>query len=234
MRTLPVLVLVVAAACSKSEPSKKEPASGTGKASTAAAAATPPAAKEKKPPPPPTPTGVLDLEIQRMPADGATRASYHLLMPKFSQQFRARPKVERQDTPTPDGLAKIASAFAISSVGETFDGLIYVPIPEDIEYDVPKGLKGARDGMLKMMKITSVKDEESTLGPLKANHVTATGSAQGQKLRVEAWIAFDDASRTLYGLMALRKEGVRDGIDALHAGFTARDAKPEAPAAATN
>jgi hypothetical protein len=113
---------------------------------------------------------------------------------------------------------------------DRFGGLIYIPIPKDIPYDVQKGLKGARDGMLGMFEGKyDAKDEKTTLGGLEANHVTAEGSREGHRFHVEAWIAFDPVGRTVYGLMALRMPSDLEGIAKMREGFELRpDAKPAA------
>src|SRR6185369_6389165 len=123
-----------------------------------------PVAKEE-PPPPPKPakpaekTGVLDLELQEV--DGG----YKIITPRITQFFATRPQVQRQDAQTPYGDT-IPGGVAIVEGGDRFAGLIYIPIPKDIPYDVKKGLKGARDGMLGMFEGPyDAKDDKTKLGP---------------------------------------------------------------------
>jgi hypothetical protein len=220
MRLVPALVLVlsVSAACDKKGPPERG-------ADPVAVAAAPSVAVEapKPPPPPPAPpkpvtkTGVLDLQLQEV--DGG----WKLITPRATQLFTAKPSVERQDARSPFG-DMIPGAVAMVEAGDRFGGLIYIPIPKDIPYDVKKGLKGARDGMLGMFEGPyDAKDEASKLGPWTANHVIADGQRSGQRFHVEAWIAFDPVGRTVYGLMSLRTPSDLDGISTLHDGFTLRE-----------
>ncbi len=231
MRLVPLLLLALSAtACDK--------AKGTEPSATGSAAAKPEAVvkdtstkeaakvPEAPPPPkklaPPTKTGVLDLEVQE--AEGG----WKIITPRMTQRFPSKPSVQRQDAQTPFGDT-IPGAVAVVEGGDRFTGLIYIPIPKEIPYDVPKGLKGARDGMLGMFDGKyEAKDEKVKLGPLDANHVIAEGSRQGHKFHVEAWIAYDDVGRTVYGLMTLRMPGDLDGIATIPAGFELR---PDAPTA---
>jgi len=179
-----------------------------------------------KPPKAPEKTGVLDVELQEV--DGG----WKVLTPRVSQFFASKPTVQRQDAQTPFGDT-VPGAVAMVEGGDRFAGLIYIPIPKDLPYDVPKGLKGARDGMLGMFDPGyTAKDEKSKLGPLDANHVIAEGSREGHRFHVEAWIAYDEAGHSVYGLMALRMPTDLGGLDKLVEGFSIRaDAKPaEEPA----
>ena len=174
-----------------------------------------------KPPGKPEKTGVLDVEIQEV--DGG----WNVLTPRAKQFFTSKPSVQRQDAQTPFGDT-VPGAVAMVEGGDRFAGLIYIPIPKDLPYDVPKGLKGARDGMLGMFDPGyTAKDEKAKLGPLEANHVTAEGSREGHKFHVEAWIAYDEGGHSVYGLMALRMPTDLGGLDKLVEGFAIReDAKP--------
>ncbi|MBL9017030.1 MAG: hypothetical protein JNL83_22785 [Myxococcales bacterium] len=150
-----------------------------------------------------------------------------MLTPRVSQFFTGKPSVQRQDAKAPSGET-VPGAVAMVEGADRFAGLIYIPIPKDLPYDVPKGLKGARDGMLGMFDPGyTAKDEKAKLGPLDANHVIAEGSSQGQRFHVEAWIAYDEPGHAVYGLMALRMPGDLGGLDKLVEGFSLReDAKP--------
>lgn len=230
MRFVPVLAAAAftfSAACDK-----KKGGDATGGAADPVATATDKADKPAEPakPKPPGPiqkTGVLDVELQQV--DGG----WKVLTPRVSQLFTSKPTVQRQDAQTPFGDT-VPGAVALVEGGDRFAGLIYIPIPKDLPYDVPKGLKGARDGMLGMFDPGyTAKDEKSKLGPLEANHVIAEGSREGHRFHVEAWIAYDEGGHSVYGLMALRMPSDLSGIDKLVEGFTIReDAKPaEAPPA---
>ncbi len=186
----------------KEEPKKEEP-------------------KKEEPPKPVTTTGILDLELQEV------AGGYKLITPRFAQFFTTKPAVQRQDAKTPFG-DMIPGAIAIVTGDDRFAGLIYIPIPKDIPYDVPKGLKGARDGMLGMFEGKyDAKDDKTKLGPLDASHVVADGSRGGHAFHVEAWIAYDEGGRTVYGLMSLRMPTDLDGVAKLKDGFELRsDAAP--------
>ena len=205
-----------------------------------AAAATPTKAAEPvkapEPPAPPKPeapvaTGVLDLQLEHTPAAPGGTDTYRVLTPRIAMTFKIKPQVQRQDTQAPDGTT-IPGAIAVAEAGNQFDGLIYIPIPEGVTYDVKKGLKGARDGVLKMFESQATpRDEATTLGPFKANHLIAEGARAGHEFHLEAWFAFDDTSRAVYGLLALREKGVVAGIAELHDGFVLREGVAAAPAA---
>jgi hypothetical protein len=222
MRLVPALALVltVSAACDK----KGAPERAADPVAVAAAPAV--VAEAPKPPPPPAPpappkpvvkTGVLDLQLQEI--DGG----WKLITPRATQTFTAKPSVERQDAKTPFGDT-IPGAVAMVESGDRFGGLIYIPIPKNIPYDVKKGLKGARDGMLGMFEgAYDAKDEPAKLGPWTANHVVAEGSREGHRFHVEAWIAYDPVGHTVYGLMALRMPTDLDGIGAMHDAFAIRE-----------
>ncbi len=235
MRLVPILVLVLSVtACDKAKGGGglTEHSTDTGSAGAKLGSVTKASEPAKAPPPPkppqpPTKTGVLDLEVQE------AAGGYTIITPRITQLFPGKPTVQRQDSKTPFGDT-IPGAVAVIQTGLQFAGLIYIPIPEAIPYDVPKGLKGARDGMLGMFDGKyDAKDEKAKLGPFDANHVIAEGERQGQKFHVEAWIAYDDVGRTVYGLMALRMPGDLDGIGKLPEGFVLRPDAPTArPAAA--
>lgn len=247
MRLVPafVLALSLVSACDKKEggggfgsPPPADPvAKGTDPAKAdpgkpAVAPADP--AKAEPPPPPPAPkpvmaTGVLDLDLQEVPG------GWKIITPRYTQFFTSKPNVARQDAQTPFGDT-IPGAVAMVEGNDRFGGLIYIPIPKDIPYDVKKGLKGARDGMLGMFDGKyDAKDEVTTLGGLEANHVTAEGSREGHRFHVEAWIAYDPVGRTVYGLMALRMPSDLEGISKMRDGFELRpDAKPGEKGAATD
>lgn len=226
MRLVPVFVLTLSlAACDK-----KPPASEAPPAVGVSANAVDPAKKEEpkkeepkkeEPPKPVTKSGILDLELQEV------AGGYKLITPRFTQTFTTKPQVQRQDAKTPFGDT-IPGAVAIVEGGDRFAGLIYIPIPKDIPYDVAKGLKGARDGMLGMFEGKyDAKDDKTKLGPLDANHVVADGSRGGHSFHVEAWIAYDEGGRTVYGLMSLRMPSDLEGVDKLKDGFELRpDAAP--------
>lgn len=230
MRLVPILALSLslATACDKKPPAS-EGAGASGMAKTDPAKTGEPKKDEPKkdepkkeePPKPVTKTGILDLELQEV------SGGYKLITPRFTQLFTSRPQVQRQDAQTPFGDT-IPGGVAIQEAGNRFVGLIYIPIPKDIPYDVAKGLKGARDGMLGMFEGKyDAKDDKTKLGPLDANHVVAEGSRGGQKFHVEAWIAYDEGGRTVYGLMSLRMPTDLDGVDKLKDGFELRpDAAP--------
>lgn len=240
MRLVPLLILALSVtACDKAKGGggltehSKDTAEATGSAGAkpdpvAKETATKEAEKAKAPEPPPkapeppTKTGVLDLEIQKV------AGGYKIVTPRITQLFATKPTVQRQDAQTPFGDT-IPGAVAVVEGGDRFAGLIYIPIPKQIPYDVPKGLKGARDGMLGMFDGKyDAKDDKVKLGPFDANHVVAEGERAGHKFHVEAWIAYDDVGRTVYGLMSLRMPGDLDGIGKLPEGFTLR---PDAPMA---
>ena len=248
MRLVPAFVLALSllSACDKKEggggfgsPPPAEPVAkgDPAKADPAKPAVAPAeAAKEAEPPPAPKPimaTGVLDLDMQEVPG------GWKIITPRYTQFFASKPNVARQDAQTPFGDT-IPGAVAMFEGNDRFGGLIYIPIPKDIPYDVKKGLKGARDGMLGMFEGKyDAKDEVTTLGGLEANHVTAEGSREGHRFHVEAWIAYDPVGRTVYGLMALRMPSDLEGIGKLREGFelradaapAAKDEKPAAKAA---
>ena len=241
MRFVPAFVAVLAltAACDKKKEGDPAATGGTTGSADPVAKGTDTAKpgdtkSGETPPPPPTPkppkapekTGVLDVEIQEV--DGG----WKVLTPRVSQFFTSKPAVQRQDAQTPFGDT-VPGAVAMVEAGNRFVGLIYIPIPKELPYDVPKGLKGARDGMLGMFDPGyTAKDEKAKLGPFDANHVTAEGSSQGQRFHVEAWIAYDEAGHSVYGLMALRMPSDLSGLDKLTEGFALReDAKPAEKAA---
>jgi hypothetical protein len=193
----------------KSADPAKDPKAGDTKPTEAPPAPKPPKAPEK--------TGVLDVEIQEV--DGG----WNVLTPRVKQFFTSKPSVQRQDAQTPFGDT-VPGAVAMVEGGDRFAGLIYIPIPKDLPYDVPKGLKGARDGMLGMFDPGyTAKDEKSKLGPLEANHVIAEGSREGHRFHVEAWIAYDEGGHSVYGLMALRMPTDLTGLDKLVDGFAIRE-----------
>lgn len=229
MRLVPILALSLslAAACDK-KTEKVDPAPTTGPAAIATKTEAKPAEpkpaepKKEEPPKPVTKTGILDLELQEV------EGGYKLISPRFTQFFPSKPQVQRQDAKTPFGDT-IPGAVAIMESNNRFAGLIYIPIPQDIPYDVAKGLKGARDGMLGMFDGKyEAKDEKTKLGPLDANHVIADGSRAGQKFHVEAWIAYDEGGRTVYGLMSLRMPTDTTDVAKITEGFEKRaDAAPD-------
>jgi len=231
MRLVPLLALSLsfATACDK-KTSPDQPAPGVApvnKDEPKTEAKTEPKKEEPKkeePPKPVTKTGILDLELQEV------AGGWKLITPRFTQLFTTKPAVQRQDAQSPSGDT-IPGAVGIQQGGERFAGLIYIPIPSNIPYDVAKGLKGARDGMMGMFEGKyDAKDDKAKLGPLDANHVVAEGSRAGQKFHVEAWIAYDEGGRTVYGLMALRTPADLEGVDKLKEGFELRpDAAPAIP-----
>lgn len=230
MRFVPVLaaaVFTLFAACDKKK--EGDAPSGGGAADPVAKSGDPakdpgpsPTEKPADPPKPKAPgpvtkTGVLDVELQEV--DGG----WKVLTPRVSQLFATKPSVQRQDAQAPSGET-VPGAVAMVEGGDRFAGLIYIPIPKDLPYDVPKGLKGARDGMLGMFDPGyTAKDEKAKLGPLDANHVIAEGSREGHKFHVEAWIAYDEPGRAVYGLMALRMPSDLGGLDKLVEGFSIRE-----------
>lgn len=233
MRLVPILALSLSlfTACDKKADNadKAGPTASDPKAVEANKATEPKKAEPKpaeppkeEPPKPVTKTGTLDLEMQEV------AGGYNVITPRFTQFFPAKPQVQRQDAAAPDGTT-IPGAVAIVQSGERFAGLIYIPIPKDVNYNVPKGLKGARDGMLGMFEGKyDAKDDKTKLGPLDANHVVAEGSRGGHKFHIEAWIAYDEGGRTVYGLMSLRMPNDLEGVDKVKEGFQLR---PDAAAA---
>ena len=230
MRLVPILALTLSlAACEKQQPASEakpaeaKPAVGVAANTDAVKKAEPKqeAPKREEPPKPVTKTGILDLEMQEV------AGGFKLITPRFVQFFTTKPAVQRQDAKTPFGDT-IPGAVALVEGGDRFAGLIYIPIPKDIPYDVAKGLKGARDGMLGMFEGKyDAKDDKTKLGPLDANHVVADGSRGGHAFHVEAWIAYDEGGRTVYGLMSLRAPTDLDGVAKLKDGFELRsDAAP--------
>ncbi len=223
MRLVPILALTLSlSACDKktSPPASENPAPGI----SVKELAKEPVKVEDKKEEPVTKTGILDLELQEV------AGGYKLISPRFTQMFTSKPQVQRQDAQTPFGDT-IPGGVAIVEGGERFAGLIYIPIPKNIPYDVAKGLKGARDGMLGMFEGKyDAKDDKTKLGPLDANHVVADGSRGGHSFHVEAWIAYDEGGRTVYGLMSLRMPSDLEGVGKLKDGFELRpDAAPALP-----
>lgn len=226
MRLVPILALTLSfAACDKKSGSPPaEGSAGVAANRPTEAKNAEPKTEEPKPAEPPKPvtkTGILDLELQEV------AGGYKLITPRFTQFFTTKPAVQRQDAQTPFGDT-IPGGVAIVEGGDRFAGLIYIPIPKDIPYDVAKGLKGARDGMLGMFDGKyDAKDDKTKLGPLEANHVVAEGSRAGHSFHVEAWIAYDEGGRTVYGLMSLRTPSDLNDVAKLKDGFELRpDAAP--------
>ncbi len=230
MNKLALLALLLSTACDKSGTTADKAAAlsasdqaAAAKASVAEKAAPPaPVAPTIPPPGPPESTGVLDLQLQRIPGAGG-KESFRVLSPRVSIDLDTRPAMSKEDMAAPDG-SMIPAAMGLSSSDSGADGFLYLPIPKDREYNVETGIKGARDGFMKMFDPGyQAKDEPAKLGPFDATHVIADGERQGLKLHVEAWIAWDASAYTMYGVMALRMQGDATGVAALANSFTLRD-----------
>ena len=231
MNKLALLALLLTSACDKSGSAAAKAAAdqaAAAKASAAEKAAKPapvePAIVEAaiEPPGPPESTGVLDLQLQRIPGAGG-KESFRVLSPRVTIDLNTRPAMSKEDMAAPDG-SMIPAAIGLSSNNTGADGFLYLPIPKDRVYNVETGIKGARDGFMKMFDPGyKAKDEPAKLGPFDATHVIADGERGGMKLHVEAWIAWDASAYTMYGVMALRMQGDATGVAALASSFKLRD-----------
>ena len=111
---------------------------------------TPPVAVEKMVPPDASaervsPAGALDFELVEKVG------SYTLRDKAYEATFQSTPKVQPQEQSTAGGI-KLHGLMAISEIGELEAyGLIVLPIPRNVAYDIPKGMHEARDGMFKAM-----------------------------------------------------------------------------------
>ena len=167
-----------------------------------------------------TPTGVLDLSLVSEPG-----GKYQLTTEHYQLAFRQKPSVAPQDTPSKDGKV-IKGAMALTAEGNNAEGLFLVPVPKEMSYDVKGGIVGTRDGMIKNVGATIVKEETATLGGIPGIKVFAKGEMQKVKFELYAWLVFDNAHRTMIGLMVVREAGKpNDAGKAFADGFIRRGAK---------
>ncbi len=190
------------------------PASTKGSAEVTKPTTTPVAVEKMAPPDASaervSPAGALDFELVEKVG------SYTLRDKAYEATFQSTPKVQPQDQSTAGGI-KLHGLMAIASIGETEAyGLIVLPIPRNVPYDIPKGLHEARDGMFKAMGATMTSDKDFDVGGLAGRQAIGKASLQGNDMRIEVRLAFDKPHNTMVGLMALTKS---ENLDAEVGGF---------------
>ena len=209
-RRLFLFTVLAVAACDK----PGAPASTKGSGDTKPVVTAPVAADKVAPPDAPaervSPSGALDFELVEKVG------SYTLRDQAYEATFQSTPKVERQDQTTATGI-KLHGLMAISAIGvlEAY-GLIVLPIPRNVPYDIPKGMHEARDGMFKAMGATMTSDKDFVVGGLPGRQAVGKASLQGTDMRIELRLSFDKPHNTMVGLMALTKS---EDLDAEVAGF---------------
>ncbi len=145
------------------------------------------------------PAGALDFELVEKVG------SYTLRDKAYEATFQSTPKIQPQDQVAASGI-HLHGLMAIASIGELEAyGLIVLPIPSNVPYDIPKGLHDARDGMFNAMNAKMTKDQPFKVGGLDGSQAIGTTTLQGTPMRIELRIAFDKPHNTMVGLMALTK-----------------------------
>ena len=211
-RRLFLFTVLAVAACDKHGPPVSTKGSGDTKPVVTAPVAVEKVAPADATPAPErvSPSGALDFELVEKVG------SYTLRDKAYEATFQSTPKVERQDQTTAVGI-KLHGLMAIASIGvlEAY-GLIVLPIPRNVPYDIPKGMHEARDGMFKAMGATMTSDKDFVVGGLPGRQAVGKASLQGTDMRIELRLAFDKPHNTMVGLMALTKS---EDLDAEVGGF---------------
>lgn len=137
------------------------------------------------------PTGVLDFDLSEK------GSAWVLSDDAFSLSFPGKPSVEMADQQAAGMTVHTMAATYIA--GNDVFGFFAVPVPKGVEYDVKAGIKGARDGALGKIHGTVVSDEDTTMAGLKGKHTVGTATLQGTKFRLDIYVVWDEAHRTLLG-----------------------------------
>lgn len=158
-------------------------AGSAGSAAVAVADAAPAAAEQVEQ------TGVLGFELV------ARGGKFTVRKPTFEVTFPARPQV------TADGGA-LPAASMLATIGGEELGVFVIEVPATTQFDVDKGLAGARDGALGKVGAKLISESPTTLGGIPAKKVTATADSGGTTQYLELYLTWDDTHRTMVGAFA--------------------------------
>jgi hypothetical protein len=165
--------------------------------------------KAPKAPPPPDPnapekvtkTDVLGLEIIEK------AGMFTLHDEAYWLTFPTKPEVQRTDSTAPDGT-KLPGAVATATIGQDQGyGMILMMIPDGVSYDAKKGLKAARDGMLRQVGAKLQKETATTIAGVPGRRATASVTIQGKQLTLELQFAYDKKRHAVFGLYSATPTG---------------------------
>lgn len=141
-----------------------------------------------------TKTGVLDLEIIEK------AGMFTLHDSTYRVTFPSKPQVEQTDSAAPNGT-KLPGAVATATIGnDQAYGMILIVIPKGIPYDAKKGMKGARDGMIRQVNAKVVSENAMKIAGVPGRRTIATATIDGQKLTLELQFAYDKKRHAVFGL----------------------------------
>jgi hypothetical protein len=139
-------------------------------------------------------TGVLDLELVEHGKLFVLRdEAYEIAFPII-------PQVEGRDQVAPSG-AKLHTASVVASNDSDIYGLLLIPVPQGVPYEIEKGLTGTRDDTLKNINAKLVSETQTTFGGLQGRKATGRAEAGGKDLQIDFYFAYDKSHHTMIGLL---------------------------------
>ncbi|HEY4241862.1 MAG TPA: hypothetical protein VGM88_18705 [Kofleriaceae bacterium] len=158
-------------------------------------------------------TDVLDFEIVRH-ADGTTTmrdSSYELTFPGHAEAAASA-------VDAPSGGKRMTGQVSLMGADD-FYYMYVIPIPLDVPYNVDVGLGAARDNALKVINAKIVKETRENLGGLEFRHTVADGEADGKKVHVNFYVAWDATHHTALGFFTGEMAGHKAAYDAFPKSF---------------
>jgi hypothetical protein len=148
-----------------------------------------------------TPTGVLGLEIAEQGGLFTLRDS------AYRVTFPSKPAIEKSDSVAPDGT-KLPGAVATATIGaDQGYGMILLRIPKGVRYDAKKGLKAARDGMIRQLGAKLLTDTATTIGGIPGRRSVASVTIENKPLTLELQFAYDKKRSSVFGLYSATPAG---------------------------
>jgi hypothetical protein len=139
-------------------------------------------------------TGVLDLEL-------VEHGKLFVLRDEaYEISFPIKPLIEGSDQVAPSG-AKLHTASVVASNDSEIYGLLLIPVPKGIPYDIEKGLTGARDDALKNINAKLVSETPTPFGGLQGRKATGRAEVGGKDLQIDFYFAYDKYHHTMIGLL---------------------------------
>lgn len=149
-----------------------------------------------------TKTGVLDLELAEQ------AGMFTLRDDQYRVTFPAKPALEKTDSVAPDGT-KLPGAVATATIGnDQAFGMILILIPKDVPYNAKKGLKGARDGMVRQIGAKVIEEKAITIAGVPGRRTLASATVDNKKLTFEMQFAYDKKRHAVFGLYTAWPAGV--------------------------
>jgi len=139
-------------------------------------------------------TGVLDLELVEHGKQFVLRDE------AYEIAFPIKPLVEGGDQVAPNG-AKLHTANAVASNDSDIYGLLMIPVPIGVPYEIEGVLTGARDDTLKNINAKLVSETQTTFGGLQGRKAIGRTEVGGKELHIDLYLAYDKSHHTTIGLL---------------------------------